>query len=247
MPLNWSDFINLRNRNEIHRALMPVVTAANYGRAPGQWTLTELISERTNVANCARRLVEGVGLDGKPEKAGPIPIMIKLRVLSRQACMTAADGEAINTWDTTCTDKVNYNGELCPTVAEKPQAGDVVWVKGDAHTHDPVTGERLTRARRQAMVARKEAELGREIKPNVATHYWTEYPVDADGCITVSYLHACQLLTTKGKRLVLPQHTTSNRANRDKNIRMITNWLFEEVVPEPKKKPTATRVKRESN
>ena len=80
-----------------------------------------------------------------------------------------------------------------------------------------------------AMKARLEAELGRQIKPELAWHYYTKAPVDKDGCITVEFKHALQLLKTKGKRLVLPQFKAGRRIAE--GTRQITNWRFEEVPP----------------
>ncbi len=44
-----------------------------------------------------------------------------------------------------------------------------------------------------------------------------------------------QLLTTKGRGLVLPRFSSGTAKSKDAKIRQITNWLFEEAFEKPKK------------
>jgi len=112
----------------------------------------------------------------------------------------------------------------------------MVWVKGDHYTHDD-EGKRHTRKTKMALRARYEAEHGYAVKSDVACCRWTEYEVDKDGCITVTFPHALQLLNNRGKRIVVPEHTESKRGRKPKEgRRLITNWHFEEVPPKEKKK-----------
>ncbi len=237
MAIDWGQFKNAESGAPAAALLIENFRPDNYGKGDGEWCLTEILNARSGAASSAIRYIEGVDSAGKPIKGrrGALrmddgrELVIKLRVLSRQACTEDSDGKGINTWDTTETDAENYNNEFCPEVGDKPLTGDVVWVKGDARTHDPVTGEPLTKRFRLALVARMEAKLGRKIKPALATHYQDKYTVDKDGCIVVPYVTALQLLSLKGRGLVLPQFKGGAKRGDKVKSRRITNWLFEEV------------------
>jgi hypothetical protein len=111
----------------------------------------------------------------------------------------------------------------------------VVKVKGNFRWHDPVTGDLLLASARMALQSRVEGELGRSIKPHDATYHWTEYTVDKDGCITVPFMHALQLLQKRGKRVVNPQFRRGDppdQTGTKPRARQITNWHFEEVLPD---------------
>jgi len=247
MSIEWGQFREISDGKRLKALLRETITPDNYGNGAGQWSLTELINERSGPAMAARRIIEGVGDDGKREGRGPMrgpggtELAIKLRVLSRQACTEAVDGKGVNWWDTTETEPENYNDEYCPAPDDKPLEGDVVWVKGNALEFDPATGERLIKKYRLALKSRMEAKLGRQIKPQLATHYHDKFTVGADGCITVPYLIAVQVLTQKGKHLVLPRfkNGAGGKPGQTKKERMITNWLFEEAFEQSKDKPHA--------
>ena len=243
MPINWLKIKGLANKQEIEAYLRANIKGTNYGIGADCWTLTELINERSNISESARRVIEGVDMYGREVGNGAVmdesgsPLRYKLRVVSRQACTDTKDGKGINNWDSTDYKPENDNDEFCPEPQDLPKEGDRVWVKGNPLTHDPVTGDPLIKKYKMAMTARLEAELGRQIKPELAHYNYTKIPVDKDGCITVNYKHAMQLLTTKGKRLVLPQFSSGRR--KPEKTRQITNWHFEEV---PHRKPTNSPV-----
>ena len=251
--INWAELNGLRNAQQIHAALTRIVTAETYGEGAGEWTLSELIRERSEYAIRARRLIEGIDDRGEMSGMGPMsgpdgPLRFKLKVLTRQACMTAGDGQPINTWDTTVTEptKMRIHGvetnELAPDEYDEAKPGDKVWIKGNMIVRDPMTGKRLTKSGKQAMISRKEAELDRPIKSIVALHHWRQVPVDNEGCITVSYLDALHLLSTRGERITTPKHTTRGTRSKDEApTRRITNWHFREVpldytAPKPKQR-----------
>jgi len=243
MAIDWVALRGLRNKQEIEARLRQIIRSDNYGIGDNCWTLTEIINERSNMAESARRIIAGVDMTGREVGGGTLkdaegnPMRYKLRVLSRQACIDAKDGKGINNWDSTENRPENDNNEYCPIPDDPPKEGDRVWIKGDPITEDPITGERLVKKYKMAMKARMEAELGRQIKPELAFFNYVKVPVGKDGCIRVGYQHAMQLLTTKGKRLVLPQFASGRRS--PENHRQITNWHFEEVPPnKQKKKPT---------
>jgi len=235
MSIDWTKVRGLRNKQEIEAYLRENIKGSNYGIGRDCWTLTEMIHERSNMAESALRIIQGVDMTGRQTGPGELkdesgmPMRYKLRVLTRQACIDDKNGKGINNWDSTEATPENDNNEFCPGPNEPPKEGDRVWIKGDAMTNDPITGERLTKKYKMAMRARMEAEVGRQIKPELAYYYYTKVPVDKDGCITVDFNNAMQLLKTKGKRLVLPQFASGRRV--PEGTRQITNWRFEEVPP----------------
>lgn len=236
MSIDWVALKGLANKQAIEAQLRKIILGTNYGTGPGCWTLTEIINERSSMAESAAIIIAGRGLDGRPSSNGPLrdgsglPLRFKLRVLSRQACTEAADGKGINNWNSTEAGPENNNNEYCPGPDDPPKPGDMIWIKGDPFIKDPDTGEWLTKRYKMALKARMEADLNREIKPELAHYYYTKVPVGDDGCITVEFDHAMQLLRRKGKRLVLPQFS-SGRKIPEKG-RRITNWHFEEVPPD---------------
>ena len=244
MTINWTGLAQLRNRQEVHKALGNLITPKNYGTGPDQWCLTELITTGTNASEEVFRLLAGIDQDGKEvndgamKDAGGLPLTFKLRVLSRQACFETKDGRGINDWDTTDIVGENDNQELCPAFDELPVEGDVVWVKGNAYTHCPVTGDRVWKKVAKRMIARFESEVGRKVKPFRALWRHSKYPVDADGCITVPYYQAVQLLRNNGFRIPMYQFTSGPRRGDPKKVRVITNWHFKEVTPDDEKKKT---------
>lgn len=249
--INWAELNGLRNAQEIYAALARLITPDTYGEGAEKWTLSELIREKSSYALRARQLIEGVDERGKDSGMGPMSgndgeLRFKLKVLTRQACKETAAGVPINWWDTTAIEPIpiRIHGkeaeELTPGELDSAQPGDKVWIKGNMIVRDPMTGRRLTRPGKQAMISRKESELGYPVKSVVALHRWRKVPVDQDGCITVSYLDALQLLSNNGERISTPQHTTRGRRSKDEApTRRITNWHFREVplnYKEPKKR-----------
>lgn len=256
MPINWGSLQALRNRQAILKALKKIITPDNYGTGENQWSLTELINTRTNASEDSFRLIQGVDELGQSVGTGPmmgqggLPLTIKLKVLSRQACFETADGKGINDWDSTDLVGENDNNELCPAFDEPPKPGDVVWVKQNPLTHDPETGKRIWKKTGLVVIARTEAEMGREIKPDKALYHHLKYSVDDDGCITVPFLIALQLLKTKGHKIALARFKGGSKRGDPKKTRQITNWLFKEVCGDEdkptseaktKKKPSGTR------
>lgn len=241
MPINWGSLQALNNRQAILKALRGIIRPDSYGTGKDQWTLTELISTATNASEDAFRLIQGVDEMGAVVDMGAmmgpggLPLTIKLKVLSRQACYETADGKGINDWDSTYLVGENDNNELCPAFDEPPHLGDVVWVKQNPLTHDPETGKRIWKKTGLVVIARTEAEMGREIKPDKALYYYLKYSVDKDECITVPFLIALQLLKTKGARIVLAKFKSGSKRGDPKKTRQITNWLFKEVCEDEKK------------
>ena len=244
--LEWGKLAGIESKDLIEKTLRRLIRGDTYGSALGEWSVTELVQERSNHASIASRIIQGIGLDGRATAHPPVtsvnggPLMITLKVLTRQACMMTVEGKPINMWDTTETTEINYNGELCPNEKDKPMEGDQVWIKGQRMTVDPETGDPLKKEVRLRLRARYEAEHGYAAKAEVAFYHWHKYTVNKDGCITVTYDHALQLLKNKGKRIVLPQWTESRRGKKPREgRRLITNWHFEEVLPEKKTKRRA--------
>ena len=151
MSIDWLALRGLKNKQEIEARLRQIVTGDTYGNGEGCWTLTEIINERSNMAESARLIIAGVDMHGRPVGGGGAkdetgqPLRYKLRVVSRQACTEAADGKGINNWNPLESKEENDNNEYCPSPDEPPKEGDVVWIKGDPITEDPVSGERLVK------------------------------------------------------------------------------------------------------
>lgn len=241
MTIPWGMLQEKRSIPAMQATIRSIVTETSYGKGPKGWTLTELITARSNESVLILRMLEGAGPNGRPSPDTAImdstgrPFVFKLRVLTRQACAETADGWAINQRNALMIDNDETERVLAVRADEKPVPGDIVKVKGNFRWHDPVTGKLLMFSERLACVARYEAEVARTVKPQEATFYWTRYTVDKDGCITVPFMHALQLMSKYGKRIVNPQWRRANapdaRGNRIEE-RRITNWHFEEVIPD---------------
>jgi len=242
--MDWTKIKGLQNQQAIEQYLRQLISHETYGRGDDNWNLTELYNERSCYAQSAIRILAGKGENGVDTGRGTVhgpdgqPMRFKLRVLSRQACKETADGDGINWYDPQVSG-TNDNEEVCPAHDEPPQPGDKVWIKGNAILYTDA-GERVTKRHRMAMKARLESQLGREVKPELATYTWFKIPVDEDGCITVTFDQACQLLSTRGKRVASPRFASGKKSKDDE--RRITNWLFEEVIPgdeekRPRRKP----------
>jgi hypothetical protein len=219
------DFIQLNKINEANRMQVEVgklLTPDSY--KAGKWTLSEIITEDSIPGMYCLLALTGTKPDGKPLTGGPrCPNMFyKLKVLTRQACCRDKDGKTINGWDILPYDETNPEGQgIRPEWEEQPEEGDVVMVKGNMRTEDPDTLAQIG-ARGRAALSR------RDIDP----YFKFEYEVDSDGCISVPFEHAAQLLNKNGIRMNAPKFKKLNKVRPDgtyKGQRTITNWHFQEV------------------
>lgn len=228
--MKWSNFDRKQSRKKLMNELRDFITAENYGFGDDNWNLTELIRERSILGDLAIKIVTGCGVDGKPSaphtsvtQKNNQPLMVRLKVLSRQACHLDKNGAKINGWQRTLTEELRdeFTGDvLAPKYNESPQPGDIVKIKGDFKWEDPESGETLVRANREALRAR-----GGEC------FHWARYEVDDDECILVTFNDANQELRLRGHRMVNPEFQPRDviADEKKKPQRVIGNWHFKEV------------------
>lgn len=180
------------------------------------WSLTDIIQQfkSTGSAPLASCAVGGVTTSG--QVVTPISmmytLMVKLKVLSRQACYKNKDGEAL-TNDPTSKKQIRF--------ADQAQKGDVVRIDRGPALVNKRDGKALSVYERNYKVNNGEA-----------LQDFTYATVDDDGCITVTAGDAMTLLKNKGKRIVFPEHGIAHSSIKDTDegaARRITNWFFEEV------------------
>lgn len=241
MSIPWGMIKEKKAAPARQAVIKSLFTSDRYGKGKDSWSLTELATARTSESALVLRMLEGAGLDGRRDPDNALKdstgreFVFRLRVLTRQACSLTKDGWAINQRSASVVEDDPDERMHAATADEKPQPGDIVKVKGNFRWHDPETGDLLLSSARMALQSRVEGELGRSIKPHDATYHWTDYTVDKDGCITVPFLHALQLLLKRGKRVVNPQFRRGDppdQTGTKPRARKITNWHFEEVLPE---------------
>ncbi len=212
-------------------AVRKQLTADRYWK---NWKLTDLLMVPCTASSYAVMALNDRKPSGETSEhrvcAG---LKYKLKVLTRQACYKDKGGKPINGWDVLPDDGTNPDGEVQrPLIEEAAQPGDIVMVKGNAMTEDPDTGKRLTKKTRATLKYR-----------GYLPHFHDDYTVDEDGCISVTFEHAMQLLSLNGQRIVMPQFKRLNKVDKQtgqyENQRKITNWHFKEVAPDyTDKKPT---------
>lgn len=207
--------------NEQQNVIEKEIVKENYnGSARGDakgWSLTDIIAQFRSTASAplASCFVSGVTTSGKV--VTPVSmlytLMVRLKVLSRQACCKDKDGKPLST-DPTSKKQVKFG--------EQPKAGDVVRIKTGPALINKRNGEALTIYQRNYKINNGEALAD-----------FTYATVDSDGCITVTAGDAMTLLKAKGKRIVFPEHGIAHSSIKDTDegaARRITNWLFEEVA-----------------
>jgi hypothetical protein len=211
-----------------------VANPDNYhGKTDDAWTLSEMIADDDNVAGVLLQVVTGSTVDGSqlPHGAQAFKGGVKLKVLSRQACIADKSGTIINSKDKTFAMDPFLTD--APGPDDEPVEGDIVIVKGGLregfYSKQPLEIVKFERQHEH------EPFPWREGKRN----YYSEYHVDADGCITVEPIDAISLLSKKGEKLVFPKFAIKNSNYRDKPQRTITNWWFREVPPTYKKEQSA--------
>lgn len=186
--------------NETRLALEKEIRSDNYGFGPGQWNLTGLLNPKA--PDTRKRLFALQIVNGDTPSGGKVeqlvddegqPLKFKLKVLTRQACYIPDD----------------IGIRTIPAYDEKPKKGDVVLIKRDIKTRN---GKPLTPNERDFLEANGEF-----------SHDMTRAVVDSDGCITVSFNSAVQLLQQWGERISSP-----SQFDRGSKMRIL-NWRFAEV------------------
>lgn len=160
------------------------------------------------------------GVDHAPEGSVEFEGKIRLRVLTRQACVCDRELKPLNNplgmgMDPAYMDGAKEN--------EEPQQGDIVIWKGDLR-------EGFAK-KTPNEIARFEREHEHEKAPwrEGMRHLYKEFVVDADGCITVRAATAVDMLTRRGERLSFPKFSHRPAPHSTRPERTISNWWFREV------------------
>lgn len=226
--MDFNQIDNIRDIEDRLKKINKVVTKVNYdGNATkdvdgGKWSITNIVQQfdRSTGAQMASTHVNGVTSRGKFKGVSILAqLQVKLKVMTRQACTF---------------DKNENKLDKCPVTDEfilasdKPKDGDIVRVSEGQKVINPVTEKDYTKKELDYMKMSGEP-----------TYNYEDYVVEK-GVITVSGVHAQQLLNTKGHRLVVPEfkrpHSEYIKEPTKGKQRRITNWLFKEIGDAPKKK-----------
>ena len=220
--MDFSTLAGINETKQLQIAARTILTENGY--TAGKWSLTDIIQNKSVASQYCILALSGSNTDGTRAENGAAAdgMRYKLKVLTRQACYKDKDGRRINGWDMLPDDGTDPDGPpIRPEWKDTPQPGDVVMIKGNQRKDDPETGERLTRESRMGLVHR-----------GYFPFHHKDVIVDTDGCITVGFDDAMQLLTLKGQRVVMPQFRKLNKVTKDgtyEGQRQITNWHFKEV------------------
>lgn len=225
--IKW-DTVDQRTVNLAYLAMSRIITPSNYGTDDGQWTLTELLQTDLALRYHAYKILDGVDAQcNRPQGLAPLTgddghaYKFRFRVNTRQACVRTKDGQKIFA-SREAHEDAGGDGIL-PDHLAQPEPGDIVEWKGQFRRYDSEKGREV-----DGKVLKEWAMRG--IRPET----YIDYVVDKDGCIEVPYPYALAMLTRKGKSLAYPRFTKQKRGK--KVTRRITNWWFEEVSQNYRKK-----------
>jgi len=214
------DFTSLDSIKEIEKKrakINSIISKKNYSGSSDDksWSITDIITQfyRSTCAQMASTHINGDDSKGKKIKLNILEsIDVKIKVLSRQACSFDSKGKELNRNPLT-NEFVLYT--------EQPKDGDVVRVKRGALVVNEATEKIYTKQ-----------EIDNMRMMDLPTYKYEDYTVKG-GCIAVTGTDAMHLLSTKGKRIVVPKHKKPHsKFIKDPTLgkeRRITNWLFEEV------------------
>jgi hypothetical protein len=231
------------NNDRILTELHELITKGNYnGNARGdengnKWSTTDILTQfnSTLSAPLASCILSGTDSGGRIVKRTALidTLMVKIKVLSRQACFRDVDGDRLLTNPTSPKQVLS---------TDLPVEGDQVRVSQGPQMTNEITGKNLTFHQRNRVIAE-----GKQLKT------FEYYEVDEDGCIIVPLREAMSLLKKSGIRIAFPEFGLAHTRVKDVEEgekRRITNWLFEEVAidyeapkPEPEEKPEEPEVK----
>lgn len=224
----------VKNKETQHKQAAKIISTPSAYK-PGEtkpeegWSATELAAAECDSANVAmKNILAGRGEDGAspaPEGAGGFDGMVRLKVLTRQACVCDKEGTPINNGNGMGMDPF-FDGAKDD---EEPQVGDIVIWKGDLREGF------LKKTPHE--IARFEREHEHEPFPwrEGMRHYYKDFHVDADGCISVKPHIAVEMLTRRGEKITFPKFAAQTNAAQGKTQRKITNWWFREVPQDYKK------------
>jgi len=223
----------VQNVKELHALIMSTMAdqSTYFSDSENGWTITSCVQSTGRVGIAVRNAINGTHIDGSALKKGEGATVapIKLKVLSRQACQVDKDCKPINHASKMFAKEDDADKAAnMPTVNTPPVEGDFILIKGDARE----VNERGTR-----MIAAYAAEFEQRHQHekykwrNGLRNFYTEYQVDADGCISVSPQDAFTLLSRFGESISFPvfQKESTPLSPGMRARRVITNWLFREV------------------
>jgi hypothetical protein len=221
MLFDWDTLPSEAHSQKLREKFEDLITTENYGFGPDSWNISMLMQGPAGKKIRAFQVISGDRLDGykRPERAlkkEGVPLRFRLQVLTRQACCRSADGKEIVTAD----EQYIYDRDqkILVNFNDKPEPGDIVERKADVR--DPRGSPHLSASHITDWQARGER-----------MHYYEEYTVDKDGCISVPFSHAHPMLIINGFRVsgVRQFQRTDTPKPGEKPARRITNWHFKEV------------------
>lgn len=222
--------------NQRNKVLQAEISKGNYNgavRGDGKgWSATDIVTQFRSSASAplASCIVGGVAPSGKIISRVSMmdTLIVKLKVLSRQACYKDAKGKLLDS-DPTSKKQIKSDAE--------PVEGDVVRIDQGPQLVNQMTGAALTVYERNQKIAAGESLNAFEYAE-----------VDENGCIQVALRDAMAMLGKNGFRIAFPEHNLAHSSIKDTDEgqkRRITNWLFEEVAAEYGQKPKQKRAPRQ--
>jgi hypothetical protein len=220
------------NRELYERVLSTMKDPSNYmSDGPDGWTVSSCVRDGGRVGIVALNILNGTLMDGMKHGKGEGPQigLIRLKVLSRQACQADKNGKILNhSRKLFAHEEDEDKAQGMPSIDTPPEVGDFILVKGDPRMYNHL-GHRMiaTVAAEFEMRSMHDKYRWR----NGLRYLYAEYQVDSDGCIDVTPDDAVTLLSRFGEDLVFPAFRKDGmQVDRGMRARrVITNWLFREV------------------
>ena len=217
--------------------LSRMISPGTYGFGEDQWTLTEILIQSDAHRIPAMQLITGDEPNGRqrPDRAfmtNGIPMMFKLKVLSRNACYKDSNGALICASE---DENAHFYGKrlVVKSHEEKPVAGDIIRWKDRMRDPDTLI---------MADGLPTEFITPMMIEPNISvshlqaweangedSYIYGTFTVDEAGCILCPVKYAQPMLKTKGFRVGPRFRKMTKVRPGEKPQRRITNWWFEEV------------------
>jgi hypothetical protein len=247
MPINWNTLPPSTAIGYYRQQLSRVMNPSTYGPGDNEWSLTEIMKQTPDKKIPALMLISGDEPGGRKNpdrefKNNGMPMMFRLKVLTRQACHRDKTGKLICRTD----EEFEFDKDqkiLVNDSSEKPKPGDVVRWKDRIREPDTMIPASSGYNNQEISAMMAEPHLSSSHLDNWKAngeecHIWAEFTVDDDLCILVPFKFAQPMLKQKGFRMpAIPQFMRTDRVKAgEKPKRRITNWWFQEVFDDYRRK-----------